>query len=471
MAIERTGFEILMQVDATPAVAGAQKVEEALGKVSQGTKDFNKELETGKEKLEQHGHNLQDGAKHAELFGAKHHEAHAAIHALGEELPGVGMLARDMWNPATFAIGIFSLGLGALIKQMEDASQEEQKMVDNIGKGVGATSRDLQEVMDQAIERNKRFWESLAGKEMDAAITRFALVAKGIEQVRKAQDAAEEADIQRQVRAGTMSQEEGQRRIGGIHTAAGARGLAANEGEIANRLEEERKRLGEAQGKMLTDAQSDRLAEDIKNAIVKAGTGDRSEDAVLKQKQAAYDTAQKAVDAYMSSMGVSEQGVDPRLIQERNAALVARDTQTGLVKSAHDELIRLQNQATENENARKIYGELGGPNGKVALDELALAVAKAVTAGVAAAPVGVAGAESLLDRGRAVLGDAANAQNYRQRTQSDAQITALLKDFTDFVAGHPTINGDVDRDLQNQINELRQQLRWNHFREQNNRNL
>ena len=467
MSVERTGFEILMTADASGVVRGSKEGADALGTVAEKTKGLNEELEKGKEKLGDHAKGMEEGAHHAGLFGKAHHEAHAALHSLGEIMPGIGTLARDMFNPATLAIGVFGLILGRLIEHIQETGEAAAKMEEQISKATAEAARLTGEAMEAMGETNRRYWESLAGKEMDAAIAKFGLVAKGIETVRKAQDAAEEAEIQRKARSGEISAEEGQARIAGIHRGAAERGAAGTEGEISFRLAEEKKRLGEAQGIMLTDAERRQLAGDLSDK-----TSQTKEGGTFETQLAALDKKIEAAQAKSTAaLNAGNQPEHERLMKENEHLYVER---AAIQKDLNDAKKAIEDgnaRLAASDRARATFGELGGENGKVALDELALAVAKAVTAGAAAAPVGVAGAESLLDRGRAVLGDAANAQNHRQRTQSDAQITALLKDFTDFVAGHPTINGDVDRDLQNQINELRQQLRWNRFREQYNRNL
>ena len=474
MSIERTGFEIAMTADAAGVVNGSKQAAEALGGVANQTKKLNTELETGKGKLEQHGHNLEEGAHHAHMFGEAHHEVHAALHSLSEIIPGVGTLARDMWNPATFAIGIFGLGLGALIKQMDDGSESGRKMVADAAKGVGATAAEIQEAIGKAEEANKRFLDSLAGKEMDAALAKFSLVAKGYEEIAKAADAAEQADIERQMRGGTMGQEEGQRRIGNIRRSAAARGRAETGGEIENRLESERGALASAQGKLLTDEQARQLAAELASATKRAGAGEPAD--LAGRIAAAADDYGTALDAatHPSKWPAHDPAAMQVDVDETNAKLLAalkeRDDAQRLQKDAENEARRIREQLDAHEQAKRVVGELGGENGKIALDELAAAVARGVSQAVGAAPAEVAGVNSLLDRGRAVLGDAIGATNYRGRSVASGEITSLLQEFMAFVADHPALNGDEKADLDREMNELKQELRWLKAQMNHNRN-
>ncbi len=475
MAIERIGFEIAMTADAAGVVQGAAKSAEALGNVAKETKGLNEDLDKGKDKLEGHGKNLEQGAHHAELFGEKHHEAHAAVHALGELLPGVGMLARDMWNPATFAIGIFSLGLGALIKEMEDASGTEQKMVADAAKGVGATAAEIEKAINDATEANRKFLESLAGKEMDAALAKFALVAKGYEEISKAADAAAEADIQRQMESGGMSREEGPRRIGNIRRSASARGRAESGVEIENRLELERGALASAQGKLLTDEQARQLAAELASATKRAGVGEPA-DLAGRIAKAAEDYGD-ALDA--ATHPRKWPAHDPAALQadvdEANRkwsdALKERDDALRLQKDAENEARRIRGQLDAHEKAKGVVGELGGENGKIALDELAAAVARGVYQATEQAPRDVGVANSLLDRGRAVIADSVNAANWKQRQPVEIAMAQMIEEFRAFISTHPNLNGDKLHDLQRELDEFREELRWLRSRDTLNRHL
>jgi hypothetical protein len=93
---------------------------------------------------------IKEAADKFTLFGRGAHEAHAALRTLGEAIPGVGHLARDMVSPAMLGIGILGVGFSEFKSHLNDVSAA----LDELGKAEKPSTEltdKLRESVDKAI--------------------------------------------------------------------------------------------------------------------------------------------------------------------------------------------------------------------------------------------------------------------------------------------------------------------------------
>ena len=232
-------FEIKIKTptEMAGAIAAADALERDIGKAKALGQEFGemqKKLDAVKESianadpaaLEDVGKKLHEGGEQAKMFGEHAHEAHSAIHALGEIIPGVGMLARQMFSPATAGIAIFGMGLGYLIRQLEETEQAQAKFATEVGKGIGTKLAEQGTAAQTAATEHQAFADALnhaatGENSFFAAMSNrqkaFKDYIDGLEAVAKKEDEIEERRIQRQMQSGDISKEDGTK-TPGIHS-------------------------------------------------------------------------------------------------------------------------------------------------------------------------------------------------------------------------------------------------------------
>jgi hypothetical protein len=255
MSIERTGFEISMTADATGVVKGSKEAADALGQTADKTKELNTALEEGKGKLEQEGKGLHEGGEHARLFAGHHHEAHAAVKALGEVIPGVGQMARELFNVWTVGISAAGALVGYLIEQWRELGREQDKQLADAAKGFGH----LKELQEQA-----RTDAAAARGELEAELARANESVTSLETIAQRRVAIYEAQI------------------------AAAKKLA----DAQDELEKQRIREGEQTGAISHQVAGERLANlEIGARRRNAAGGAATEEFRLRSMEAELDSA------------------------------------------------------------------------------------------------------------------------------------------------------------------------------------
>jgi hypothetical protein len=420
MGVERTGFELLMTADASGVVKGSKEAGDALGGVAGKTKDLNTELETGKGKLEEHGKGLEEGGKHAHLFGEHAKEVHVALHGLHEILPQVAALSRDLFSVQTLGIGLVSMGLGMLVEHFQAAGEEEKKLTDEFAKGAGKMMDAQATAAEEAAGKHEALAEALkkaAGGEsaflraMENRIKTFKDYIAALEAVEKAEDEAEEARIKRQVRNKEISAEEGETRIGAIHGKAETRTEADKDKEaeyeigqhelaLANAQKEQeaaKKAQAEAEAraaeaKTKAGATEGIAAEDRKKLY---GTDDRKgyENPTPESLQGKVDAAIAEYDKMLNKQQHNKYfiGENPAVVAEQvkeakeamEEAVRRRDAGQAVAKSdeaTHARHVSEQKAAEMEaaaarkraEEAGSVIDKFGGPEGQVAQEKAQL---------------------------------------------------------------------------------------------------
>jgi hypothetical protein len=232
MGVERTGFEILMTADASGIVKGSKEGADALDNVAGKTKELNEKLAEGKERLKEHGAGMEEGAKHAHLFGQHTHEAHAAVKSLGEILPGVGGLARDLFSLQTLGIGALGMVAGFAIEKWQELGKAQDAAIASAAKGLGHL-RELQEQakIDAAAARGEL--EAELNRASEATTTLETLAQRRIaiyeaqiaaaKRLAEAQDELEKQAIRDSEQAGTLSHEQAGERLAALGISASRR--------------------------------------------------------------------------------------------------------------------------------------------------------------------------------------------------------------------------------------------------------
>jgi polyhydroxyalkanoate synthesis regulator phasin len=243
---------------------GAKKTADELGHVSASAKDAGEKLSIGlkpdafnklgdaaldnKGKVEKHSEALQEGGEHAKLFGEKTRDAKEAVRALGESMPGVGHLARDMSTASGLAIGLLGMALETLVEHFQRVREEEEAFVASAAKGVGSLLREQAGTAAEAAEEHQKLADALANAatgedslltSMGNRIALFENYIAGLKKVEKAEDEAEEARIKRAQREGKITPEQASASLDAIHSRAQDRDAAHDDQAKQFRLDQE----------------------------------------------------------------------------------------------------------------------------------------------------------------------------------------------------------------------------------------
>jgi hypothetical protein len=256
-------FEIKIKTptELAGAVACADQLERNIGKAKALGKEFGEmeeQLKNVKKSIADYDEAAAGGAEKSEKFGEKNRELREALRAVNEHIGNIGISSREMGSGFGIAAGVATAAIGALIAWLDAADKAENAFAASAAKGVGQTISEQGEAASNAAAAHEALAEALnraaTGETslmtaMNNRIKAFDDYITGLEKVAKAEDAAEEQRIQRQVRNQEITPEQGQEKIAGIHRAAEQRADAGDVAKTQKRYEEEAKTLAEAQAK------------------------------------------------------------------------------------------------------------------------------------------------------------------------------------------------------------------------------
>jgi hypothetical protein len=169
MGVERSGFQIDMTVDATGVVAGNKQAGDAFDGTKQKVADLNTALGEGKGKLDDAGKSGEEAGEGLKRLGIGGHDAHAALHGLGEAMPGVQHLGRYLANDFTLSLGLALVAFQYMKGQIEEFDQA----LDKLGTGPGARAEWLDRMKEKLEESAVAFnvWEAHIAKVLSAEQT------------------------------------------------------------------------------------------------------------------------------------------------------------------------------------------------------------------------------------------------------------------------------------------------------------
>lgn len=341
---------VVIEGDASSLVSEAGKGKEALHGMDQGLGGLNQSLPEGSALFKKYKDVL------SETTGAtvSHREAanllHLTLRNMGVELPGVGMLLRGLFNPATLGLVAGIAGIELFAKHIEHLNQKQREMIDLAGE----TTKVLKEIVSARPPENET-WENwlttLTGIEeklhgIAAALEADARFAKNIGEVTKGIDQnkieaagkvglaakaeAERASITDQIAITRSNQGQAERRLAGLGDEGAAQ--AAKEAD-ANRVADLKKTINELP-KAIADDQSfvNRINSNINAAS----------DIDIKNRNAALDR----IDRFTELVGKSRADLPEAEKQAASskANTEAYDTLRKNITNFSDEIIRLQNQ-------------------------------------------------------------------------------------------------------------------------------
>jgi hypothetical protein len=174
MAVERTGFEILMNADASGVVKAGKESAAALGETAGATKDLSGKMEEAKGKLD-------EGTESFHVLGKGAHETHSALRALDEVVPGVGRLAHSLFNLTTASIGLAVIGFNVVKGAISDFMHALDELDVKVQRGKWA-----EKIKEQAEQSAVAFevWKNHVDRIISAEQTLQEVTARNLAQSR-----------------------------------------------------------------------------------------------------------------------------------------------------------------------------------------------------------------------------------------------------------------------------------------------
>jgi len=297
-------LRITTPVQLEGAKALADETERNIGKakaLGQATDELETKLKTIKGAIGNASEEAKGGGEGFKIFGHGAHEAHAAIHGLGEAIPGVGHLARFLQNEVTGSIGLIIL----TVAKFKEAMADTMKYLDDLASQPSVRGEWAEETRQHIVE------STTAAQLYAGQIYRLATAQQTLQQAtdqliasqrQQASDAGQIADAQRQLeearlrlaeQLGAVTPEQAIQIRLHIDEAAFKRELDAKIAGIQAELDARQRESGQNEGRfrgLNADVDSAQQAADAAAAAKIKNEGK------LKQDQASLEQLKKQVE-------------------------------------------------------------------------------------------------------------------------------------------------------------------------------